>query len=365
MRVLVAPDTFGRAMSAAEAAEAVAAGWRRRAPADDVVLAAMSDGGEGFVDALNADLDGELLRVVVSGRCGDEGAATALLADTVAYVESAQAVGLRSGESGDADEAERATSYGVGQLIDAAVRAGARTVVVGLGGSMAGDGGAGRLAALGAESVPAGALVGGSSGLGALESVDLTRLTERLAGVRLVGARDRDIPLVGLRGTTSLTGASRGLAADRLQLVDAYLERLADTTDRRLAGTGGAGAGGGMGFAILLAGGSLEDGVSVTAGAVGLADLARRADLVVTGEESFDFASRAGTVVAAIAAIAGAAVRPCIVLADRVLVGSREMRALGVESAYAVADLVDDDPGTSRAERLAALGERVARTWSR
>jgi glycerate kinase len=119
-----------------------------------------------------------------------------------------------------------------------------------------------------------------------------------------------------------------------------------------------------MGFALLLAGGACVDAVSVTAGAVGLTEKARAADLVVTGEASFDFESRSGTVPGGVAAIAGQAVRPCIALAGRVLIGAREMRALGVESAYAMADLVDDDALTP-ADRLAALAERVARTWSR
>ena len=121
-----------------------------------------------------------------------------------------------------------------------------------------------------------------------------------------------------------------------------------------------------MGFAILLAGGSCADGVSVTAEAIGLATLARSVDLVVTGEGSFDFESRSGTVPGGVAAVAGEAVRPCIALAGRVLVGARETRALGIESAYAVDDLVGADEAIgSPAGSLAALAERVARTWSR
>jgi glycerate kinase len=362
MRVLIAPDSFGGTLTAVEAAEAIATGWRRRAPGDELLLAPMSDGGAGFVDVVHASRGGELLSVAVRGCAGDELATTALIVDDVAYIESAQAVGPPATGCFDA---ERATSYGVGQLIDAAIGGGAQTVIVGLAGSSAGDGGAGILAALGAESTPPGALLGGASALADLASVELGRLRERVAGVSLVGARDRDIPLLGLRGTTNLTGVARGVSAERLQVVDALLERLADATDRRLAGVAGAGAGGGMGFAMLLAGGEVVDGVAVTADAVGLADLARSVDLMVTGEESFDFASRAGTVTGGVAAIAEAAVRPCIVLADRVLVGAREMRALGVESAYAVTELIGLDAAGSRAERLAALGERVARTWSR
>jgi glycerate kinase len=361
MRVLIAPDSFGDALSAVDAGEAIAAGWRRRAPDDQLVVVPMSDGGTGFVDALHASLGGELLGLTVVSHQGTEVPATVLTVDGVAYVESAQACGEHLGRAADP---ERASSYGVGQLIGAAVDAGARTVVVGLAGLAVGDGGAGVLAALGATATPSEALLGGPHALGALDTVDLAGLRERVAGVSIVGACDLDIPLLGLRGTTNLAGASRGIAADRLQQVDADLERLADRTDRRLAGARHAGAGGGLGFAVLLAGGTCADGAAAAAEAVGLADQARAADLVVTGEESFDFESRIGSVVGRVASIAGQAVRPCIALAGEVLVGSREMRALGVESAYAIADLVGEGDG-SPAGDLAGLAERVARTWSR
>jgi glycerate 2-kinase len=365
MRILIAPDSFGGTLSAVAAADAIAAGWRRRAPHDKVVLAPMSDGGAGFVDAIHARLGGELISATVRSAhdASDAVPAAVLLAGDVAYVESAQVTGRRLPSP---DDVETATSYGVGELLDAALAAGAARIVVGLGGSVVGDGGAGVLAALGATSAPAGALLHGSRGLESLETVDLAALRDRVGTTEMVAARDRDLPLLGLRGTTSLTGAARGVSPDRLQTVDAHLERLADATDRRLAGAAGAGAGGGMGFALLLAGGTSADGVAVAADAIGLRDLARAADLVVTGEDSFDFESRSGTVPAGVAAIAGHAVRPCIALAGRVLVGSREMRALGIESAYAVDELIGaESAAESPAEALAALAERVARTWSR
>jgi glycerate kinase len=322
----------------------------------------MSDGGIGFVEALHARLGGELLALTVVSRDGADVPAAVLMADGVGYVEGAHACGAHLGRASDP---ERSSSYGVGQLIAAALDAGARTVVVGLGDLAVGDGGAGMLAALGATAMPDEALRGGSAALEALDGVDLAGLRERVARVSIVGACDVDIPLLGLRGTTNLTGASRGISADRLQQVDAQLERLADRTDRRLAGTRYAGAGGGLGFGLLLAGGSCADGVAVAADAVGLAEQARAADLVVTGEESFDFESRMGSVVGQVAAIAGEAVRPCIALARSVLAGSREMRALGVESAYAMDDLVGgEEARRAPAESLAALADRVARTWS-
>jgi glycerate 2-kinase len=161
-------------------------------------------------------------------------------------------------------------------------------------------------------------------------------------------------------------GARKGLLPDRVHPVDAALQRLAEVTDRQAAGAAGAGAAGGLGFALHLLGAEQVAGIDFVASAVGLAEHVRAADLVVTGEGAFDFSSRAGKVLSGVARIAQHALVPCIVLAGQVLVGSREMRTVGIESAYAMADLVGlqtalDDPAGS----LARLAERVARTWSR
>lgn len=365
MRVLIAPDKFAGTLSAVEAARAIAEGWRRRAPEDELDLAPMADGGPGFVDVLHASRGGDLLAVTVSGPFGEPVPATVLLCDGMAYVESAQACGLHLVPEADRDP-ERATSRGVGELIDAAVDAGAGTVVVGLGGSGTNDGGAGLLAALGAVAEPAGALDRGPSSLATLESVDLTAARNRLEGVALVAATDVDNPLLGLIGATSVYGPQKGVAEDRKIAVDATLERLASATDKKVALAKGAGAAGGLGFALLLLGATRQPGISLVAEAVGLPERARRADLVVTGEGAFDFSSRSGKVPYGVAQVAADAVRPCIALAGQVLVGSREMRALGIESAYGMVDLVGEeasfaDPSGS----LARLAERTARTWSR
>src|SRR6476619_5425287 len=132
MRVLVAPDKFAGTLTAVEAAEAIAEGWRTVAPDDELDLAPMSDGGPGFVDVLHEALDGELLALTVRGPHGPPTPAAVLVSGATAYVESAQACGLHlTGGEG----AEGATTYGVGELGVAAVDAGATTVVVWLGGS--------------------------------------------------------------------------------------------------------------------------------------------------------------------------------------------------------------------------------------
>ena len=361
MRVLVAPDKFAGTLTAVEAAEAIAAGWHRHAPDDELDLAPMSDGGPGFVDVLHATLGGELLAVTVTGPTGAATPATLLRVGDTAYVESAQACGLHLT---DAQGGEQATTRGVGELLVAAVGTGATRVVVGLGGSGTSDGGAGLLAGLGAVAdVP---LDAGPAGLDGIGEIDLAPARQRLARVELVVASDVDNPLAGLFGAAKVFGPQKGLAEERLVVVDAWLERFAEVAGRRTALEPGAGAAGGLGYALLLLGGTRTPGIGLVADAVGLPDRARAADLVVTGEGAFDFSSRAGKVPAGVAGVAEQAVRPCVALAGAVLVGSREMRALGMESAYSLVDLVGEerafgDPAGS----LADLAERVARTWSR
>lgn len=361
--MLFAPDSFGGTLTAVEAAEAMAEGWRRRAPDDDLVLAPMSDGGPGFVETLHASLGGRLVPVTVADQYGDDTPAAVLVAEETAYVEVAQACGLILS---DRREPERASTYGVGQLIAAAIDQGASRVMVGLGGSGTNDAGAGCLAALGATADPPEALVGGPEALAGLSAVDLRSVHERTADAALFIATDVDNPLLGLRGATNIFGPQKGITEQRKQTVDGWLAKFAELTDRRLADRKGAGAAGGLGFALMLAGAERVEGVQVVADALELSKLASEVDLVVTGEGAFDASSRSGKVPYGVAQIAGEATRPCIVLAGQVLVGSREMRTLGIESAYSVIDLVGEDAAFADARSsLSALAERVARTWSR
>ncbi len=363
MRVIFAPDKFAGTLSAVEAAAAMATGWARRAPGDQLEQVPMSDGGPGFVDVLHAALGGELVAVSVRDPYGSAVPAAVLRVGETAYVESAQAVGLHLTPV-EERAPETASTTGLGQVLAAAVETGASRIVVGLGGSATNDAGAGLLAALGATAV-GGALDAGPHGLAEVESVDLAGARERLAGVRVVIASDVDNPLLGINGATKIYGPQKGVTEERLVTVDGWLQHFAERTDRKLAAQKGAGAAGGLGFALMLLGATREPGVSIVAEAVGLPDRMRRADLAVTGEGAFDFSSRSGKVPYGVAEVAAAHLVPCIALAGQVLVGSREMRALGVESAYSMVELLGEDRSfAAPAEALADLAERAARTWS-
>jgi glycerate kinase len=361
MRVLIAPDKFAGTLTAVQAARAIADGWAHRAPDDRLDLAPMADGGPGFVDVLHEALGGELSAVTVRGPYGEPVPGTVLHVGRQAWVESAQACGLAL--TGGTD-AESATTWGVGELVGHAIDAGATDVTVGLGGSGTNDGGAGLLGALGATADRP--LDRGAAGLEGVTVVDLAPARSRFEGIRLTCASDVDSPLTGLFGATKTFGPQKGIAEERLPVIDGVLEQLAAATDRRTALEKGAGAAGGLGFALLVLGAGRRPGFDVVADAVGLLDRARDADLVLTGEGAFDFSSRSGKVPYGVATVAAEALRPCVALAGRVLVGSREMRALGIESAYSVVDLVGEERALrDPARSLAELADRVARTWSR
>lgn len=344
MRVLVAPDKFAGTLTATQAAAAIAEGWRRQAPGDTLVCLPMSDGGPGFRQAMSE---------------------VAALDVSTAYVESAEFCGPQA-----VADVWTATSAGVGDAIRGAVAAGASTVVVGLGGSGTNDGGAGLLAALGATADVD--LVRGPDGLRGIRQLDLTEARRTVAGVRLIAAADTDVPLLGLFGATKTFGPQKGLADDDLLTVDGILDDLVvaatgpTPAERRIAETPGAGAAGGIGFALLLLGAELVRGVDVVADAVGLAEACRDAELVISGEGAYDHTSRTGKVVYGVAQAAAAAARPCVVLAGQVTVGTREARAMGVDGVYSAADLVGLDVALAEpAASLARLAERAARTWSR
>jgi len=380
MRVLIAPDKFAGTLTAVEAAAAIAEGWRRTAPADQLVEVPLADGGPGFVDVLHAALGGELVDVRVSGPLGEPVDAEVLVVAGTAYVESAQACGLHLVP--EPRDPRATTTYGVGELLLAARDAGALRVVVGLGGSGTNDAGAGLLAALGARAVDVdGADVTdlmrrGGGGLRRIAAVDLRPALVAVAGLELVVASDVDNPLLGLRGATNGFGPQKGADDATVMELEGSLESFARAVGRRADGKDpavalGAGAAGGLGYAVLHLGAARVPGIATVLDTVDLAGHVGRADLVLTGEGAFDWQSLRGKVVSGVAEAALAQGRGCVVLAGRVDVGRREYLAVGVSGAYAVLDdlrdrgLPADEAFAHPAARLADLAERAARTWSR
>lgn len=384
MRVLVAPDCFTGTLSATQAAEAVAEGWRRSAPDDDLTLQPLSDGGPGFLDVLTAALGGATVSVTVSDPLRRPVPAAILMVDSdvtrTAYIESAQACGLHLLSEGERNPMVTST-YGVGELIEAAVDEGATRVVIGLGGSGTNDGGAGMLAALGAGDP--GALGRGGAALGELAADALEGLSsvrERLHPIELVLATDVDSPLLGLQGASAVYAAQKGATPEMAQQLEAALGHFTEVVRRgipasrdllsgkeiRLEREPGAGAAGGLGYGLMLLGGHRVSGVQAVLDAVGFGALVQTADLVITGEGTFDWQSLRGKVVSGVAEAALTWARPVVVIAGQAMLGRRDSMELGISGTYAVAEnpsqvaaALADPAGT-----LSRRTQRVATTWS-
>ncbi len=374
MRVLIAPDDFKGTLSAVEAAEAISIGWRLHAPDDTLTLIPMSDGGPGFVRAVSTVLGGDIAPVGLRGPMGETAIGMVLMVDGTGYVESAHGCGLALVHP-DRRDARAATSYGVGQLIAAAIDSGARRIVVGLGGTASTDGGAGMLAALGATARDAAgspiALEAGGAALAGVVTVDLAPARARVADVEIVVASDVDSPLLGSRGAARGFAAQKGADDAAVEQLEAALTSYSRAIGRRADGKDpavalGAGAGGGLGYGLMLLGGRRVPGIETVMGVLGLEAAIGASDLVITGEGCFDWQSLRGKVVSGVAAAALNQGRPVVVLAGRVEVGKREYVALGITEAHAAS--ADGDVPATPAEAARALAERAARVasqWSR
>ena len=319
-RVLLAIDSFKGSVSSAQAESAVAEGVRRMWPDAEVSALPLADGGEGTLDAVAA-CGGEVVTCEVAGPLGKRASARMLL-DTEresAVIEMAEAAGI--GYSPCTESAAlAATTYGVGELMLRAVRAGAKTLYIGLGGSATNDGGAGMLQALGANLVDDRGcdIAPGLAGLERVAGIDLMPAAQALDGVRIVVLSDVENPLVGRRGALAVFGGQKGLPTDDAEALHKYdswmvgYGRLLDAAifearARELLrspegtrafgsvlGVPGAGAAGGLGAALLALGAELRSGVETVLDLVGFDERVRDVDLVITGEGNMDEQSAAG-----------------------------------------------------------------------
>ena len=223
----MAPDAFDGTLTAVEAAEAMRAGWNQVAPDDELVLLPMSDGGPGFVDVLSTVLDGQTVPVQTTDPLGRPAVGAVLVVGDTAYIESAQACGLQLLTAAERNPLVTST-FGLGALLTAAVECGARTLVVGLGGSATNDAGMGMLTALGITPLDA---AGVALPYGGLALADLAKLdgAAQLRGAAIVAATDVDNPLCGPHGATAVYGPKKGLRPedrDRLEgTVSRYVTR--------------------------------------------------------------------------------------------------------------------------------------------
>jgi glycerate 2-kinase len=301
VKVILAPDKFAGTLSAAEAAAAMAEGWRRARPGDELVATPLADGGEGTLDVVEAAVAGctRVAVEVADARGIATDAAWLRLPDGRALVESAQACGLQR-LAEDKRDPLLTTTYGVGQLLRAAADAGATAILVGLGGSATVDGGAGMATALGHRLLRAD---GNGVKVGARWVRDLVRIVpvEGL-GVPVVAAVDVTAPLLGPAGAAAVFAPQKGARPDDVPQLEEALAAMADAAERDLPGgpwrdLSGAGAAGGLGFGLAaLCGAELVGGAALVDALVGFSAALDGADLVITGEGSLDAQTATGKV---------------------------------------------------------------------
>jgi glycerate kinase len=370
LRVVVAPAPFKGALGPADAAAAIAMGVRLAG--HEAIEVPVADGGEGTMDALVAAADGRVVEAAARDPLGRPiTAGFGLLPDGTALVELAQASGYE--RLADAERDPEATStLGTGDLIRAALAAGATRLIVGVGGSATTDGGMGIAIALGARVYDASGaeLLGTGADLARVASVDLSGLDPRLAGFPIEVACDVTSPLVGPDGSAQVFGPQKGASPDAVARLDAGLANLArvlvaqglpDVAHLPRAGAAGGAAGG---MAAMLGASLIDGGTRITA-AAGLAAALVNADLCITGEGRLDAQTLTGKAPAAVAAACSAAGVPCVGVFGQVDVPPGIARSMGLVAALPIGRAVRPlaDALAATADDLAAAGADVAGMW--
>jgi glycerate kinase len=380
LTVLLAPDSFKGSLSAVQIASALATGWSRARPDDRIEVAPLADGGEGTLDAIAASGGWTWRVAAVLGPMYEPAEASWLLASdgASAYVELAQASGLTLVPAADRDT-RFATTFGTGEVIRAALDAGVRRITLGIGGSATTDGGCGMLEALGAipldedgrRTVEAPTPTANVL-LNAVETVDLAGLDPRLQDVEIEVASDVSNPLLGRDGAAAIFGPQKGATPDVVEFLDSNLECWADALERaagrRERDTPGAGAAGGVGFALLalqdrFGGFALRPGVELVMESTGFAAKLRGADLVITGEGRIDESTAFGKTALGVARRAAAAGVPCIAICGGATsAGVTAMRDLGAVVVPVIEAPMDVAAAIALgAAPVEAAGERIAR----
>ncbi|KQR81136.1 glycerate kinase [Arthrobacter sp. Leaf337] len=343
MRIVIAPDKFKGSLSAPDVARHLAAGLQSATGHNlEVLRIPVADGGEGTLDA--AVGSGFSRRsATVSGPTGQPLRADFAVRGREAVIEMAAASGLAVLPGGTLD-AKGATSLGTGELIRAALDAGCRQIILGVGGSANTDGGAGVLQGLGAQLLDADGneLPPGGAALARLDRIDFSDFDSRLDETRFVLASDVDNPLLGAEGAPAIFGPQKGATADDVGTLDAALQHFVDvlaaeigTRALKAAEAPGAGAAGGVGYAaIAVLAATRRPGIDVVLEFTGLADRLAGADLVITGEGSLDEQSLLGKTPMGVARAAERAGVPAVAVCGRTTLTPEQQKDSGFRQVY-------------------------------
>jgi glycerate kinase len=369
MKIVIAPDKFKGSLAADRVAAAIAAGLRAELPTAELVTMPVADGGDGTVDAaVAAGL--ERVPVTVAGPTGEPVTTSYARHGELAVVELAGACGLLRLPGGQLAPMA-ASSYGAGQVLAAALDAGARQIVFGVGGSASIDGGTGLLQALGAQVLDTWGdpLTRGGGALRDVAVLDLAGLHPGLRDCSVILATDVANPLTGPDGAAEVYGPQKGATPEQIIELESGLWRWAvvvtqATTGRDWSRAPGAGAAGGVGFAALaVLGAEARLGIAVVLDLVGFEAALDGAALVITGEGSLDTQTLSGKAPAGVARAAARRGIPVIAVAGRNLLTEAQLAAAGITAAYPLSDL-EPDPVRSLAE-AGSLLERVGRAVAR
>jgi glycerate kinase len=369
--VVIAPDKFKGTLSAAQVAAHVAAGLDRACPGLRNVQVPVADGGDGTIDAAEA-AGYRRVELGVRGPTGRPTTAAVAFHEGTAIIESAQASGLSRLPDG-VPAPLTASSRGAGELIGAAVRMGAKRIVLGLGGVACTDGGAGLVTALGARLLDeSGAeLPPGGAALARLHRIDVSGLTD-LSGTEVIAATDVDNRLLGERGAAAVYAPQKGASAEEVTILEDGLARWADVTEqalgRRIRDDPGAGAAGGLGFAALAyLGARMRPGIELLLELLSFAGHLPGARLVITGEGALDTQTLHGKAPAGVARATAAAAPgvPVVAVAGICSLTAEQLRSADIAAAYALADIEPDltrclEQAGPLLEELAAI---LARDW--
>jgi glycerate kinase len=341
MKIVIAPDSFKESLTALQVADAIEAGMRDVWPDATYVKVPMADGGEGTVQALIDATGGRRVEVRVTGPLGQTVDSFYGVSGDLAVIEMAAASGLE-GVPPDLRDPRTATSRGTGELIRAALDAGARRFILGVGGSATNDGGAGMLQALGVRLLDAdgGDIGPGGAELARLDRIDVAGLDPRVREAEFRIACDVDNPLVGPRGASAVFGPQKGATPAMVAQLDAALAHYAEVIRRQdgtmrdedIAQLPGAGAGGGIAAAmVVFLKGQLKPGVEIVTEAVGLDAAVRDADLVVTGEGRIDGQTVHGKTPMGVAHVARRHGKPVVAIGGSLAVDADAVHAHGIE----------------------------------
>ncbi|ASA57655.1 glycerate kinase [Vibrio gazogenes] len=348
MRIVIAPDSFKESLSAVEVAEIIAQGWQQVFPEAECIKKPVTDGGDGFVDALVTASQGQKLTARVNNPIGVEiDAEWGMSQDRqTAFIEMAAASGLALLTAEERNPL-LTTSFGTGQLIRAALDEGINHLVLGIGGSATNDGGVGMMQALGASFIDAQGdeLPPGGATLSRLDSIDLSGLDPRLQSCRIEVACDVTNPLTGKSGAAAVYGPQKGATPAMVRVLDRGLAHYAEMVEKQLGQTvdtrPGAGAAGGVGAALIaFLNARLSPGVELVSEALDLAPEIARCDLVITGEGCLDTQSLNGKVPVGIAHLAKRYGKPVIALAGSVKATEQQLYEAGIDAAFGTVQAV-------------------------